>query len=357
MAEENEGRTEAATPARLSRAQAEGQAPVSHELAALANLGAALLVIAALAPALGAGLAQQLARLLGSAGRTDGAASLAVVLRQLASSAASAYLPLALAVLALGAGAVLIQTSGAARPTALMPDFSRISPMRGLSRLFSPNNGVNAVKSILKICLLSFALWLALRAQFRHLPASLEQNFGGVSAAFEAGIVRVGATLMVGQALIAMLDLGWSRFSFVRAMRMSPEEIKQEHKASEGDPQIKARRRAIRKARVRQNLKKAMTGATVVVTNPTHYAVALHYARDSKAAPKIIAKGTDEMAARIRELAAEQHVPVVANPPLARALHKLELESEIPLEHYKAVADIIAYIWGLEAKAARGRMI
>jgi flagellar biosynthetic protein FlhB len=223
------------------------------------------------------------------------------------------------------------------------------------------NHGVDAVKSILKICVISLALWLALSGQLRFLPDILPdiltENPGAVPGRLTSGIIAIAAALILVQALITLLDLAWSRINFARSVRMSREDIKQETKDSEGNPQIKAKRRAIRHARAKRNLKKAMSSATVVVTNPTHYAVALAYARNSTAAPRIAAKGMGEMAARIRELAAENSVPIVPNPPLARALHMLELESEIPAEHYKAVADIIAYIWRLEAQAARARLI
>jgi flagellar biosynthetic protein FlhB len=209
----------------------------------------------------------------------------------------------------------------------------------------------------LKIGVMSAALWLALSAQLRGLPGSLRENIGVTAATLKTGVVAIAAALIVVQAFIAVLDVAWSQAHFAKSVKMSRQDVKQESKDSDGNPQIKARVKAIRNARARQNLKKAMAAATVVVTNPTHYAVALAYDRNSAAAPKVVAKGMGEMAARIRELAAESRVPLVPNPPLARALHRLEVDSEIPLEHYKAVADIIAYIWRLEAQAVRARMI
>lgn len=357
MAEDSEDRTEAATPARLGRARLEGHAPVSHELASFANLAAGLLVMAALAPSLAGNAAQRLSLLLANAGGIDGTAALLAALRQAAGIAVQALLPLALAVLITGAGVVLVQTRLALRLTAFNPDLSRISPMSGFKRLFSANHAVDAAKSILKITVLSLALWFALAGQLEFLPDSLAQHPGAIAARLRAGILAIIAALIAVQAFIALLDVGWTQFNFTRTVRMSREEVKEETRSADGDPHIKAKRRALRQALAKQNLKKAMANATVVVTNPTHYAVALSYVRDSAAAPRIVAKGMDEMAARIRELAAENRIPIVPNPPLARALHVLELESEIPYEHYKAVADIIAYIWRLEAQAARARMI
>ncbi len=357
MAEDNEGRTEAASPARLSRARAEGHAPVSRELVAFSALAAALLMVLAVAPALAARAAFQLAQLLAAAGKLDGMAALLMTMQRTEQIAASVILPVVLAVAAAGAGAALVQTRLSLRLSALNPDLSRISPMAGLSRLFSANHALDALKSILKIIGLSFVLWMVLSKWLQYLPVSLEENPGAAAAHLETAIAAVCGALLIVQALIAAMDLFWTQTSFARSIRMSREEIKQEAKESDGDPHIKAKRRAIRNARAKQNLKKAMASATVVVTNPTHYAVALAYIRNGTAAPKVVAKGMGEVAARIRELAAENRVPIVPNPPLARALHRLELESEIPVEHYRAVADIIAYIWRLEAEAARARMI
>ena len=126
-------------------------------------------------------------------------------------------------------------------------------------------------------------------------------------------------------------------------------------KQSEGDPSHKAKLRAIRRARAKRRMMAAVPTATVIITNPTHYAIALAYDRGGNGAPKVVAKGMDEVAARIRALAAEHRVPMVANPPLAWALHKVELDSEVPAEHFKAVAEIIAYVWRLRGQAAGRR--
>jgi flagellar biosynthetic protein FlhB len=137
------------------------------------------------------------------------------------------------------------------------------------------------------------------------------------------------------------------RFRHAQDMRMSKQDVRDELKDTDGNPHVKARIRRIRIMRARRRMMAKVPGATVVITNPTHYAVALSYDRASNPAPRIVAKGTDSVAARIREVAEANGVPVVANPPLARALYSLELDTEIPAEHYKAVAEIIAYIWRL----------
>jgi flagellar biosynthetic protein FlhB len=357
LAEGDDSRTEAATPARLTRAQSEGHAPVSHELASFANLAAAVLIIAGYGPELVGHSAQRLGLMLADAGRIDSPPAVLTALREGLQTGTAAVLPLLLAVVVTGAAIVLGQTRLSLRLDAFKPNLSRINPLTGLGKLFGTNHGVDALKSVLKIIVLSAVLWLVLASQLRAIPASLVEHFGAVPGSIKTGVVAVAAALMGVQGFIAVLDVAWSQFNFANSVKMSRQDVKQETKDSEGNPQIKAKLKAIRNARQRQNLKKAMAGATVVVTNPTHYAVALAYDRHGPAAPKLVAKGMGEVAARIRELAAERRVPVVPNPPLARALHRLEVDSEIPVEHYKAVADIIAYIWRLEAQAARARMI
>jgi flagellar biosynthetic protein FlhB len=135
---------------------------------------------------------------------------------------------------------------------------------------------------------------------------------------------------------------------------MSREDLREEMRESEGDPQVKARLRRIRESRARQRMMAAIPNAAVVITNPTHFAVAIAYQQGEAAAPRLVAKGADEMAARIRAAAEEHGVPIVANPPLARALFRLEVETEIPPEHWQAVAEIISYVWRLQGRVARG---
>lgn len=131
---------------------------------------------------------------------------------------------------------------------------------------------------------------------------------------------------------------------------MSREEAKQEHRESEGDPHVKAQQKKMRLSRAKRRMLRAVPEATLVVTNPTHYAVALAYVQGGSAAPVVVAKGVDAMAAKIREIASAHRVPIVPNPPLARALHQVELDREIPAEHFKAVAELIAYVWRLRGR-------
>ena len=166
-------------------------------------------------------------------------------------------------------------------------------------------------------------------------------------------VVQLALTLFGAQAVIAGADTIWVRYRHAQQLRMSKEEVRQDAKEVDGNPQIKQKLRQIRMARSRKRMLAAVPQATVVVTNPTHYAIALAYDRSKGGAPRVVAKGVDEVAARIREVAQDSRVPLVANPPLARALYSVEVDAEIPAEHFKVVAEVIAYVWRLRGHGAR----
>ncbi len=230
-------------------------------------------------------------------------------------------------------------------------DLSRISPMKGFARLFSMRTLVEFIKSIVKLLVIggvAFAFALPALKSAELFPA---MSLGAVIGRIDDVILRTAGAALGVLTAIAALDFFYQRFAFMKQMRMTKHEVKDEHKQSEGDPQIKARIRTLRVQRARQRMMAAVPKATVVVTNPTHYAVALTYEMGTMEAPKLVAKGIDHLALRIREVAQEHGVPIVENPPLARALYAtVELEGEIPIEHYKAVAEVIGYVMRLKGK-------
>ncbi len=323
---------------------------MSREFAVFAGLGAATLVLAMAGPGLAHSLTTRLTRMLGAMDSTPDAA-----LRHAGWALLLAVGPLLAAVLFAGGAAVLLQTGGLLRGKALKPDLSRLSPKRGLTRLFGPDNLVEALKSLLKLSVLGWAAWSALKDALPGATASVWWQTDTLLDRLTRDLIHLCMLVIACQAAIAALDLAWVRFRFASRMRMSAQEIKQEHRDSEGDPHLKAKLRRLRTARARRRMMAAVPTATVVITNPTHYAVALAYDRGAQAAPRVVAKGMDEVAARIRALASQHGVPLVANPPLARALHALELDAEVPAEHFQAVAEIIAYVWRLSGRARAER--
>ena len=346
---EGEDRDKPATETRLRRAREGGEAPVSRELPVLAGLAAATLVLAMAGPGLARDLSTRLVRMLGATAAAPGAA-----LQEAGWALLMAAGPLIGAILLAGGASILLQTGGLLHGKALVPDLSRLSPKRGLSRLFGLNNLIEAIKALAKIGVLAWATWRALTDALPGATASIMWPPERLVDRLTRDLIHLCVLVLACQAAITVLDMGWVRFRFAKRMRMTAQEIKEEHRDSEGDPRLKAKLRQMRMARARQRMMAAVPTATVVITNPTHYAVALAYDRGAQAAPRVVAKGMDEVAARIRAMATQHGVPLVANPPLARALHSLELDAEVPAEHFQAVAEIIAYVWRLRGQARGG---
>ena len=343
---DSEDRTLAATDRRRQQARDEGQAPVSKELVTVTGLGVMTLIVAMMAPSMVHGLGQRLAAMLANPAADAGAA-----LREAALAILFFVLPIAGAVALAGSFAVLMQTGWLLHTQALMPDLGRLDPRKGLKRVFGVNNGVEAGKALAKVLVVGWAVWHVLSGTLPTMSQTLSLSLPAMLDRLARDTLQVLITVLACQAAIALFDVGWTRFRFGRQLRMSLEEIKQEQKEMDGDPRLKAKIKQIRTIRARRRMMAAVAKATVVVTNPTHYAVALSYDRGSRSAPKIVAKGVDDVAARIREAATKNGVPLVPNPPLARALNALPLDSEVPAEHFKAVAEIIAFVWRLRSPA------
>lgn len=343
-----EDRTLAPTDRKLAQAREQGQAPVSKELVTAAGLATVTLTLMLAGPDLSRSLVVRLRAMLAMTLSPDAA------LHQAASAWAVVALPILGVTVLAGAGAVLLQTQFLVHGAGLMPDLARLDPRRGLKRVFSLDNSVEALKAVAKACVLAWVAWGAiagiwpiLGVSTTWLPVTLSTRIG--RELLHAMLLVVGC-----QAVIAVLDVAWVRWRFTKRMQMSREDQKQEHREAEGDPKVKQRLRQLRTLRSRRRMIAAVSKATVVITNPTHYAVALSYQRGGISAPRIVAKGMDDVAARIREAATKAGVPLVANPPLARALHELPLDVEVPSEHFKVVAEIIAYVWRLNGKRPQG---
>ena len=230
-------------------------------------------------------------------------------------------------------------------------DVSRISPLAGFKRLFSPRSAIEFLKSMAKVAAVSaVAGWMALPS-LDTLAYMVREPADLLPHEFYKMMLRLLFGVLAVVTVLAMFDYVYQRFSFMRSMRMSKQEVKEENKQAEGDPVIRARLRAIRMNRARKRMMASVPKASVIITNPTHYAVALQYEMGASGAPKVVAKGADLIALKIREIAKEHDVPIVENPPLARALYaSVEIDREIPAEHYKAVAEIISYVFRLKGK-------
>ncbi len=232
------------------------------------------------------------------------------------------------------------------------PSLDKLSPMKGFGRMFGAHGWMNLLKSALKIAAVTAAMLYAVWPEMTAISEAGRLEVGGMLAITQsiAGRLLLAAIVVVG--LVAGIDFLWQRWSFMRRMRMSRREVREETKQAEGDPHIRARLRQIRLERSRKRMLANVPKATVVITNPTHYSVALRYLPDTDAAPVCMAKGVDELALRIREKAKEHDIPLVENVALARALFAtVEVDESVPREHFEAVAKVIGFVMN----TAKGR--
>jgi flagellar biosynthesis protein FlhB len=233
----------------------------------------------------------------------------------------------------------------------LMPDFGKISPLAGLKRLFGLDGVTNLLKGLVKIVIVGSVVWMTLWPMRGQLSLVLDESPAEMTGDMVHLLLRVLIAVLSVLALVAVLDYMLQRYRFYQRNRMTKQELKEEFRQNDGDPLIKARIRKIRMEKARKRMMAAVPNATVVITNPTHYAVALQYEQGKMDAPLCVAKGTDALALRIRAVAEEHKVPIIENPPLARALYAtVEIDETIPQEHYKAVAQVIGYVLKLTGK-------
>jgi len=235
------------------------------------------------------------------------------------------------------------------------PKLEKLSLQKGLKRLFSTRSVVDFLKGVAKISIVAAVVVILLWPEWRILPNLTSFEARELLDLMQALAMRVLIGVLAVMTIIAALDFLYQKQQHNKQLRMSRQDVKEEFKQTEGDPMIKARLRQIRTERARKRMMAAVPEADVVVTNPTHFAVALKYDPERMQAPVLVAKGADSMAQRIREVAKENDVPIIQNPPLSRALYNgVDLDQEVPAEHYKAVAEIIGYIMRLKGKSPHG---
>jgi len=233
----------------------------------------------------------------------------------------------------------------------IVPKLEKISFMKGIERLFSMRGLTEFIKSIIKVVLVGVVAYYAVSPYFVHLKQLPDIGVSGVLAYLALTAKRMLIGICIVMFLIAVIDYLYQRYEYIKGLRMSKQELRDEYKQQEGDPQVKQRLRQIRMERARKRMMSAVPTADVIVTNPTHYSIALKYDADSMRAPKVVAKGLDNIALRIREVAKEHNIPLFENPPLAQALYAtVDIDKEIPTEHYKAVAEVITYVYRLRGK-------
>jgi flagellar biosynthetic protein FlhB len=355
MAEqENSERTEDPTQKKLDDALERGDVAKSQEVNTWFIIAGATLILLAFSGQMGSGLQSSLRGLIANAHDipVDGRGIMRMIGRLEIEILAVIAIPFLLLALAAVAGN-MIQHRLVWSAEALKPKLSKISPGAGLKRLFSKQALANFAKGLAKLSLLGAVMTALLWPERHRLENLVTVDPAAILPLTKTLALGVLGSVVAILALIAAADYLFQYKQWFERQKMSLREMKDEFKQSEGDPMVKGRIRQLRLARMRKRMMAEVPKASVIITNPTHYAIALQYERGMNA-PLCLAKGVDAVALRIREIASKHNIPIVENAPLARALHAtVELDREIPAEHYKAVAEVIGYVMRLRRTLSR----
>jgi flagellar biosynthetic protein FlhB len=349
-------RTFPATPKRLEQARSEGQVARSRELATAAVVLTGALALWGNGPALVAH-SRELVRSSLSFGRADAFDSdrMLAGLHLHATDTLVAFAPVGGLLLVAMIAAPMLVSGWLFSTKAFTPDFTRLSPARGLGNIFSGNSLVELAKSVIKVVLLGVIAAMSIAHSWHSIEslAALDPRAAAAALGDLAGTTFFA--LVGGLVAIALVDVPYQLWHYHDGLKMTREEVRQEQRESDGDPQLKAKIRAQQRASARRRMMAAVPTADVIVTNPTHYAVALEYKEGRMRAPRVVAKGTDLVAARIRALGAENNVPILEAPPLARALHRYaEVGAEVPQALYAVIAQVLAYVYQVRRQQAVG---
>ncbi|MBI4183063.1 MAG: flagellar biosynthesis protein FlhB [Proteobacteria bacterium] len=345
-------KSESPTQKKIEEARKKGQIAQSREVLNWSVLLAGALGLATLLPSASGEIARTLKAFIEKphALPADGP-GLGALLYATLGQVGTALAPMAAVMVLIVVLVALGQTGFVFSLEAVRPKFSKLSPAQGIKRLVSTRNLVEFAKAMLKLVLVSGVLYLMIRPELATLPGLVDLEVPRLLARLYELTVKLFLGVVAFMTVVALADFLYQKYEFTKSLRMTKTEIKDEYKQTEGDPKVKGRIRQIRIERARQRMMQAVPTADVVITNPTHFAVALAYDIEAMAAPRLVAKGADFVAQKIREVAEAHEVPIVENAPLARALYAgVELDQEIPVEHYKAVAEVIGYVYRLKGK-------
>lgn len=351
-APEQSSKTEDPSHKKLEDAHNKGDVAKSQEVTTWFMLMGSAVIFAMMAPGTSAALMLEMKDLIANADRFEvGGPALGTFFNGLAISVFSIALVPLLVLSVCAVAANLLQHRPLLSIEPIIPRLSKISPLQGAKRLFSGEAIVNFIKGLVKIVVVGAAVFYAVWPERDRLDTMMTADPMLILAEFQALGIKIFAAALLVVTVIAGADFLYQRNKWWKKQMMTLQETRDEYKQMEGDPKVKGRIRQLRQERARQRMMAAVPNATVVITNPTHFAVALKYDQTMRA-PICVAKGVDAVALRIRAKAEEHAVPVVENPPLARALFKsVEVDQTIPAEHFKAVAQIIGYVMRLSRNA------
>lgn len=348
--DKDQEKTEQATPKRKEDARERGQVAHSREVASVAILSACLIYFYFNTT----GMLEKIKELMVSTFRDAGQI---IITRDNIQSLIAGFVfkgflllfPLLLTVVITGLLANIIQVGLVFSVESLEPKLSKIDPLKGFQRLFSLKSVVELFKNILKICIVGYVAYVTVHGELKGILPLMDQSAGEILAYLGRISFKIIFTTCWVLIIMAVMDYVYQRWEYERSLKMSRQEIKDEYKHSEGDPIVKARIKRLQREMARKRMMASVPKADVVITNPTHVAVALRYDQSSMIAPVVVAKGAGFVAEKIKEIAKASNVPVVENKPMARVLYKMvDVNKVIPENLYRAVAEILAYVYGLK---------
>jgi len=357
MADDTDDKTEDPTQKRLDEALERGDVAKSQEVNTWFIIAGGTLILSTFSGSVGSGILTPMRALIANAGqlRTDGTALLALGNTLSYAVLGAIGVPLLMLALAAIAGN-MIQHRLVWSSESLKPKFSKVSPGAGLKRIFGKQAVANFAKGLFKLIALGAVMMAVLWPERHRLESFLMFDPSAILGVTTNLTLQLMGAVVAMLAAVAIADYFFQYRQWFERQKMSLQEIKDEFKQSEGDPHIKGKIRQLRQQRMKKRMMAAVPNASVVITNPTHYSVALSYDRGMPA-PVCVAKGADNIALKIREIAKKHDIPIVENVPLARALYAtVDVDEEIPVEHYQAVAEIIGYVMGLKNGLRARRM-
>ena len=355
MPEQFEEKTEQATPRRREKAREKGDVPKSRELTSLLPVWTIVLYLL-----FSGALFSSLLTYFGSSLRrgvtmTLTETTLMDVFKADTMQMGMMMLPLFMLILAGVLIVHFLQTGFLLSTVPLTPDLSKINPLQGIKRMFSVNTLYETIKGLFKVAVLSAILYLMLKKEVFNIPLLIDMDIKSIMAFCFGQIKKIVMISALVLTVFAAVDYAFQRWQYSRNLKMTKQEIKEEYKEVEGSPMIKARLKSIQREMARKRMMQEVPRADVVITNPTHYAVALKYDVGKMGAPRVVAKGANLIAAKIKEIARQSGVPVFEDKPLARTLFSsLDVNQEIPEAFYKAVAAILAQVYRMKGKGIKG---
>lgn len=352
MADHDMEKTEQATPKRLQETREKGQVAKSPEVSSLAVLMAGTVAMYYLLPGIYNNLLDMTSGIFNASGTIELSADnfypfWSGVLRRVFIT----MIPFLALVAIAGVMSNVLQIGLVFSPKALSVSFDRINPVEGIKKIMSLRSIMELFKSIIKITIVGYTSYVLIKGEFHNFPMLIDGDVHYIFSYMGRLTLKLAVWTGIVIGILAGIDLGFQKWQYAKNLRMTREEVKEEYKQQEGDPLVKSRIRSMQRETARKRMMADVPKADVVITNPTHLAVALSYKHGSMNAPKVVAKGAGFIAEKIREIARSNGVTVIENKPLARTLYKIvKVGEEIPANLYKAVAEILAYVYRLKKK-------